>query len=73
MGGILSQGRIGKDKPIAHASRSSSDTEKKYDTNENETLAIIFYVLQPRKLVFPLQLRVKQCCIFRYRGIQCRN
>ena len=28
---------------------------------------------QPRKLVFPLQLRVKQCCIFRYRGIQCRN
>ena len=33
----------------------------------------IFYVPQPRKLVFPLQLRVKQCCIFRYRGIQCRN
>ena len=33
----------------------------------------IIYVPQPRKLVFPLQLRVKQCCIFRYRGIQCRN
>ena len=32
-----------------------------------------FYVPQPRKLVFPLQLRVKECCIFRYRGIQCRN
>ena len=34
---------------------------------------IIFYVPQPRKLVFPLQLRVKQCCLFRSRGIQCRN
>ena len=32
-----------------------------------------FYVPQPQKLVFPLQLRVKQCCIFRYRGIQCRS
>ena len=32
-----------------------------------------FYVPQPRELVFPLQLGVKQCCIFRYRGIQCRN
>ena len=34
---------------------------------------ILFYVPQPRKLVFPLQLRVKECCIFHYRGIQCRN
>ena len=33
----------------------------------------ICYVPQPRKLVFPLQLRVKECCIFRYRGIQCGN
>ena len=30
IGGILSQGKIGKDKPIAYASRSLSDTEKKY-------------------------------------------
>ena len=29
IGGILSQGKIGKDKPTAHASRSLSDTEKK--------------------------------------------
>ena len=28
-GGILSQGKIGNDKPIAYASRSLSDTEKK--------------------------------------------
>ena len=38
-----------------------------------DNVIILFYVPQPRKLVFPLQLRVKQCCIFRYRGIQCRN
>ena len=44
MGGILSQGKIGKDEPIAYASRSLSDTEKKYDTYEKEALAIIFCV-----------------------------
>ena len=32
-----------------------------------------FYVPQARKLVFPLQLRVTECCVFRYRGIQCKN
>ena len=44
IGGILSQGKIGKDKPIAYASRSLSETEKKYDTYEIEALAIIFCV-----------------------------
>ena len=34
---------------------------------------IYYYVPQSRKLVFPLQLRVTECCVFRYRGIQCRN
>ena len=42
IGGILSQGEIGKDKPIAYASRSL--TEKKYDTYVKEALAIIFCV-----------------------------
>ena len=32
IGGILTQGKIGKNKPIAYASRSLSDTEKKYNT-----------------------------------------
>ena len=36
--------KIGKDKPVAYASRSLSDTEKKYDTYKKETLAIIFCV-----------------------------
>ena len=34
---------------------------------------ILFYVPQARKLVFPLQLRVMECFVFRYRGIQCKN
>ena len=34
IGGILSQGKIAKDKPITYASRSLSDTEKKYDTRK---------------------------------------
>ena len=32
-----------------------------------------FYAPQARKLVFPLQLRETECCVFRYRGIQCKN
>ena len=44
IGGILSQGKIGKDKPIAYALRSLSDNEKKYDTYKKEALAIIFCV-----------------------------
>ena len=28
-----------------------------------------FYVPPARKLTFPLQLRVTECCVFRYRGI----
>ena len=50
--GILSQGKIGKDKPIAYASRSLSDTEKKYDTYEKEALAIIFRVTQSRPYLY---------------------
>ena len=42
MGGILLQSKIGKDKPIAYASRSLRDTEKKYTTYEKEALAIIY-------------------------------
>ena len=33
IGGILSQGKIGKDKLIAHTSRSLNDCERKYDTH----------------------------------------
>ena len=52
IGGILPQGKIGKDKSIAHASRSLSDTEKKYDTCEKEALAIIFCVAHFRPYLY---------------------
>ena len=42
--GIPSQGKIGQDKPIAYASRSSNDCERKYDTYKKEALAIIYCV-----------------------------
>ena len=52
IGGILLQGKIGKGKPIACASRSLSDTEKKYDTYEKEALFIIFCVTHFRPYLY---------------------
>ena len=48
IGGILSQGQINKDRPIAYASRVLSDTERKYDTYSREALAIVYSVNQFR-------------------------
>lgn len=42
IGAVLSQGPIGGDKPIAYASRTLTDTEKRYSTIERELLAIIW-------------------------------
>ena len=39
---ILSQGDIGKDKPIAYASRTLNKSECNYSTTEKELLAILF-------------------------------
>ena len=44
MGGILSQGKINKDHPIAYASRTLTDNELKYDTYEMEALAIVYCI-----------------------------
>ena len=46
IGGILSQGKIGKDKPIAYASQTLNDNEKKYDIlhTKKEALAIVYCV-----------------------------
>ena len=43
IGGILSQGKIGKDKSIAYTSRSLNNCERKYDTYENFFKIIFIY------------------------------
>lgn len=42
IGAILSQGRIGSDKPIAYASRTLNSSEQNYSTIEKELLAIVW-------------------------------
>lgn len=42
IGGILSQGELGKDKPIAYASRLLNKAEQNYSTIEKESLAIVY-------------------------------
>ena len=44
VGAVLSQGEIGKDLPIAFASRSLNKAEKNYSTTEKELLAIVWGV-----------------------------
>jgi len=44
IGGILSQGEIGKDRPIAYTSRLLNAAEQNYSTIEKELLAIVYSV-----------------------------
>ena len=52
IGGILCQGKIGKDKSISYASRSLNENEKKYDTYEKEALAIVYCVTYFRPYLY---------------------
>ena len=56
IGGILPQGKIGKDKPIAYTSRSLNDCERKYDTYEKEALPIIYCVTYFRPYLYGRKL-----------------
>jgi hypothetical protein len=50
-GCVLSQGEIGKDHPIAYASRTFNKAENNYSTTDQEMAAIMFAVKQFRPYV----------------------
>lgn len=52
IGAILSQGKIGKDLPIAYTSRLLNDAEQNYSTIERELLAIVYAVNHFRPYLF---------------------
>ena len=52
MGAVLSQGIIGKDLPIAYASRALQGAQLKYNVTEKELLAVIFAVIQFRPYIY---------------------
>jgi len=52
IGAILSQGEIGKDLPIAYASRVLNDAETRYSPTERELLALIYAVKHFRLYIY---------------------
>lgn len=58
IGAILSQGPIGKDKPIAYASRTLNDSEQNYSTIEKEMLAIVWATQYFRPYLFGRKFKI---------------
>ena len=52
IGAVLSQGEVGKDRPICYVSRSLNSAETKYATIEKELLGIIYAVEQFRPYIY---------------------
>lgn len=55
---ILSQGSIGKDKPIAYASRTLNKAEGNYSTTEKKLLAILFGVNTFRPYIYGYKFKI---------------
>ncbi|XP_049866081.1 uncharacterized protein LOC126366827 [Pectinophora gossypiella] len=58
VGAVLSQGDIGKDKPIAYASRTLNKAEGNYSTIEKELLAILFGVKTFRPYLYGRKFKI---------------
>ena len=58
IGGVLSQGTIGQDLPIAYASRTLNKAERNYSTIERELLGIIWTVQHFRPYLFGRKFRI---------------
>lgn len=58
IGGVLSQGQIGKDLPIAYASRLLNRAEQKYSTIEKECLAIVYCTSHFRPYLYGQKFKI---------------
>lgn len=58
IGAILSQGEVGKDLPIAYASRTLNKSESNYSTIERELLAIVWAVKHFRPYLFGRKFKI---------------
>ena len=58
LGAVLSQGPLGKDLPIAYASRILNKTETKYTTSEKELLAIVWATKYFRPYLYGMDFKV---------------
>jgi hypothetical protein len=58
IGAILSQGQIGKDLPIAYASRNLNKAERNYTTSEKELLAIVWGIKHYRPYLYGRKFKI---------------
>lgn len=58
IGAILSQGTIGKDKPLAFASRTLNKAETRYSTTEKELLAIVWATKHFRQYLYGRRFKI---------------
>ncbi|GJQ70538.1 hypothetical protein Trydic_g221, partial [Trypoxylus dichotomus] len=58
IGSVLSQGGIGKDRPIAYASRTLNNAEQNYSTTEKELLSIIWSVRHFRPYLYGRKFKI---------------
>lgn len=58
IGAVLSQGEIGRDKPIHFASRTLSRTEEKYSVPEKEMLAIFWALTTFRNYLYGAKMKI---------------